>query len=1058
MSEQDERYTKGPIAWVADNSVAANLLMLILIVGGLVFLPQIKQEVFPEVQLNTVTVRVPYPGATPEEVEQGIVIPVEESIREVDGVETISSFANEGYAFVVAELFTGEDTQRARNDIESAVSRITTFPENAEDPEISIPTNRKQVISLVLYGDIERRELRQLGETARTQLLQKKEISVVNVNGLPPPEISIEVPQKNLRKYNLTLSQIAERVRNASVELPGGSIETSGGEILLRTTEERESGEDFRDVAVVTGPGGSRVTLRDIGTVKDTFKDTKRAAFYNGKRSVRVEVFRVGKQTPTDVSNAAREFLDTFEKRLPPGVKAKAWNDSSEVLEDRINLLLENSLYGLVLVLIVLGLFLEGRLAFWTTLGIPVTFFGAVFLMPSLGVSINMLSLFAFLLTLGIVVDDAIVVGEAAFKHRRNGYTPLQASVEALHEVGRPVIFAVLTTIIAFSPLLFVPGIMGKFFANIPMIVIPILVFSLVECLIILPAHLSHKNPIVEYFADLLSGPFGWLIALQERFSDAVERFVDNVYRPMVRGLLRLRYVTLSAALALLLIGGGYVAGGFISINFLPKIEGDIAKASIEMPVGTPVDKTRDVMNEIIRGAEDVIERNRKGNNGLSEGIISDLGVASNLGQGGPGPSFSESGSHLSTVAVQFVEAGKRQMKASDFVEEWREEVGDIPGVDTLSFTYDIGPSAGSDVAVELQHENRNVLERAAEDLADRLESYSGVYNVNEGFQSGKEQLNIKLKPSAKNLGISEAYLANQISSAFFGAEAKRDQRGREELRIYVRRPEQNRTSEHDLESMMIQTPRGGEIPLEQAAYIERGTSYTEIERENGNRAVDISGTVNANVTTGGEVMANLQKDVLPDLMNKYAGLDYETSGRQQERDEAMSVLLSGMAIAILVMFSLMAIAFRSYAQPFLIIASIPFGLLGALGGHILMGYNLSMVSFMGMVALSGVVVNDCLVLIAKVNDLREEGYSALDAVVEGGKHRFRPILLTSLTTFFGLTPMILETSIQARFLIPMAISLGFGVLFVTVIALIIVPALYMAFEDVYQLFGQTQK
>jgi multidrug efflux pump subunit AcrB len=397
-------------------------------------------------------------------------------------------------------------------------------------------------------------------------------------------------------------------------------------------------------------------------------------------------------------------------------------------------------------------------------------------------------------------------------------------------------------------------------------------------------------------------------------------------------------------------------------------------------------------------------------------------------------------------------------MKASDFVEEWREEVGDIPGVDTLSFTYDIGPSAGSDVAVELQHENRNVLERAAEDLADRLESYSGVYNVNEGFQSGKEQLNIKLKPSAKNLGISEAYLANQISSAFFGAEAKRDQRGREELRIYVRRPEQNRTSEHDLESMMIQTPRGGEIPLEQAAYIERGTSYTEIERENGNRAVDISGTVNANVTTGGEVMANLQKDVLPDLMNKYAGLDYETSGRQQERDEAMSVLLSGMAIAILVMFSLMAIAFRSYAQPFLIIASIPFGLLGALGGHILMGYNLSMVSFMGMVALSGVVVNDCLVLIAKVNDLREEGYSALDAVVEGGKHRFRPILLTSLTTFFGLTPMILETSIQARFLIPMAISLGFGVLFVTVIALIIVPALYMAFEDVYQLFGQTQK
>ncbi|QDG54202.1 efflux RND transporter permease subunit [Persicimonas caeni] len=1032
---------KGPLAWAAKNTVFANLLMVVFIVGGLLMAGQVKQEVFPEVDLDIVTVQVPYPGAGPEEVEQGVVLAVEEAIRGVDGIKEVRSTAAEGVGVVTAELMLDTNDQEALNDIKSEVDRITSFPEDSERPIISLSSNRREVLSIILHGDIGEKKLHQLAEQMRSELLAKENISLVEITGIPEPEISIEVPQENLRRFDLTLPEVADAVREASIELPGGAVRTEKGEILLRTTERRKQGEEFLDIVVKSQPDGTEVTVGDLGMVFDEFRETDREAYYDGERALSVQVFRVGDQSPLDISETVHEYLDGVD--LPPNVDAAIWNDRSEIFDSRINLLIKNAALGLLLVIVLLGLLLEARLAFWVTLGIPISFLGAFLFMPALDVSINMISLFAFILTLGIVVDDAIVAGEAAYAQREEGRSKLEASIAGVREVARPVVFAVLTTIIAFTPMLFVPGVSGKFFRNIPLIVIPILLISLVEALAILPAHLAHVgDPAKE-------GVLAKLHGYQQKIGGWLESFVENVYYPSAKKFLRYRYITLAASIGLLVLAGAYVYSGRISFNFMPKIEGDEVSVSLEMPFGTAVETTREATDRLIREARAVLD-DAGGADKIGRGIYADVGTVA--AGGGPDAVSTQSGGHLAQVTVSLVDAGQRDITASQLTKQWRERVGEIPGAESLRFQYSIGASAGEPVAIELRHEDRRILEEAASRLAEHLETYNGVFDIDDGFQRGKEQLDLTLKPAARALGITESELARQVRSHFFGAEAKREQRGRHELRVYVRRPERERETEHTVENLLIRTRDGGEIPLDQAAYIERGHSYTSIEREGGGRVVDVTADVDTDVTSGNEVTASLEQNYLPELLADYPGLSYELTGEQQEQAETMAALGKGFLIALLVMFALMAIAFRSYAQPIVVLFAIPFGLVGALGGHMLMGYDLSLISILGIVALAGVVVNDSLVLIAAVNDYRREGRDPLESVASGGARRFRPILLTSLTTFFGLMPMILETSVQARFLIPMAISLGFGVLFVTVITLVIVPAAYMAVEDVKQL------
>ena len=1049
------RTHKGPLAWMARNSVASNLLMAVLIFGGLVFLANIKQEVFPQFTLDVVNVTVAYPGASPEEVEKAVTKVIEENVRGLDGVKTVTSTSSEGMAAVNVELMLDSNRDRSLNDIKAAVDRITSFPQDAERPIVSLTEFRNQVLSLIVYGDVPEKSLRATADRLRDEILQQDGISQAELGSVRPLEISIEVPQENLRRYGLTLEQVATKVRAANIELPAGGIKTSRGEILLRTSERRDWGTEFGAIVVLSQRDGTRVRLRDIANVEDAFSDTDQYAYFNGKRAAMVQVFRVGDQTPIQVSDTVYEFIESTKNTLPPGVELAVWNDRSEMFRQRVDLLMRNAYMGLALVLLCLGLFLEIRLAFWVTLGIPISFLGALLFLPSFDVSINMISLFAFIVTLGIVVDDAIVVGEAIYKRRQDGLPPAKAAVVGLHDVAKPVVFSVLTTVVAFSPLLFVPGVMGKFFRNIPTVVIAVLMMSLIESLLVLPAHLSHENPFAAFmrkhvllrlFGERM-GPFGWLHRAQQRFSDRFEAFIERRFIPLSEWVTRYRYISLAVGFSLLISSCGFVGSGRIEFTFLPKIESDIVVAQLTMPYGTPYETTDKHMQRMLATVEEVFAESG-GRDTNVRGIFSQVGSNGALG-GGPRRGAGASGSHIAEVAVFMKPSDERNVKASEVADAWREKIGQIPGADILKFVYTTGASGSAPISIQLSHSDVPTLERAAEELAAYLRQYNGVKDVDDGVELGKVQLDFELQPEARALGITEQDLARQVRSAFFGSEASRQQRGRDEVRAYVRLPEAERTSLHDLDELLIRTPAGGEIPLKQAAKVTWGRAYTTILREDARRVLTVDADVEKGKANANKVMADVQRDALPALFAKYPGLTSALGGQQKEQAESLGALADGFKLALILMFALMAIPFKSYTQPAIIMFAIPFGLVGALGGHLLMGYDLSILSMMGLVALSGVVVNDSLVLITAVNEFRVQGMTASEAVVAGAARRFRPILLTSLTTFLGLAPMIFETSVQARFLVPMALSLGFGVLFATFVILLLVPCLYLVLEDI---------
>ena len=1038
----------GPVAWMAKNPVAANVLMLILIVGGLVTLASgIKQEVFPEVELDMVSINVTYPGASPAEVEQAVVLAVEEAVRGIDGVKKVTSSATEGQASTLVELLLGVETDRALNDVKSAIDRITSFPEDVERPTVSLLSNRQQVISLVLYGDVEEATLRSVGENSRRALLQDPRITYVELSGIRPLEISIEVPQAQLRKFGLTLDEVAARVRAASVELPGGGVKTQAGEVLLRTTERRDSGSEFGNIILLSKPDGSQVRVRDVATVRDGFREIDKEATYNGKRAVMINVYRVGNETPLTVSAAAKEYVTELQETLPEGLYAAPWFDTAEMYEGRLSLLIGNARIGLVLVLLTLGLFLEARLAFWVTLGIPISFAGSLLFFPASDVSINMISLFAFIITLGMVVDDAIVVGEAIYKQRMDGKGRLEAAIGGAKEVAQPVIFAILTSCVAFAPMLMVPGPMGKFFRVIPIVVIAVLMISLVESLLILPAHLSHPMP---WWVRIVLSPYLWLMRAVAKLNMArrLQHHIQHTYVPILQKALRWRYFTIAAGVALLVLTMGYVAGR-IPFTFLPKVEGDMITAHLKMPVGTPVSETERITNRIAGVAQSIIdvEDTKVDAATISRGLYEEVGAMSML-EAGPEGALSTEGSHYATVMAYLIDAGERGLTTQQFVQRWRDGIGEVPGAEALTFAYEVGVEPGKPIDIQLIHDDVPTLEAAAQRLATEIGSYSGLRDIDSGVTKGKDQLDFRLTDAALAQGLTEFELARQVRAGFFGAEAVRQQRGRDEVRVYVRLPLEERRSLYNVEELVVRTPMGGEMPLSQAAIVTRGQAYTIIKRTDGRRNISVTADVADEDSNSNEINAQIRQRELPQLLADIPGLAYSLGGEQERQAETMGALGLGFILALIVMFSMLAVAFHSYTQPILVMSAIPFGMVGAVWGHVVMGFSLSLMSMMGLIALSGVVVNDSLILIVSINRYREGGMSTWEAVVAGGARRFRPILLTSLTTFFGLAPMILETSVQARFLVPMAVSLGFGVLVATMIMLLIVPCSYLILED----------
>jgi multidrug efflux pump subunit AcrB len=998
---------------------------------------QVKQEVFPDFEIDMVSISVPYPGASPEEVETGILLAIEEAVRGLDGVKQVTSTAMEGVGSVYAELRFDADKSKTAADIKNEIDRITSFPPDAEEPIVSIPTTHRQVLSLVIYGDIDEKVLRELAESARDDLLKEEKISQVELEGVRALEISVEVPQARLRAYGLTLEQIANVIGRSAIELPGGGVKTSGGEILIRTAERRDLGREFENITIISSRDGMRLRLGDIALIHDGFEDQDVASFFNGKPAMMVEVYRIGDQTPLQVADAVKKYKERLDKVLPPGVKTAIWRDRSEIFHQRIDLLKQNAFIGLFLVLGILGLFLEVRLAFWVTMGIPISFLGSFLFLPVADVSINMISLFAFIITLGMVVDDAIIVGESIYVHRQTHSDFIAAAISGADEVATPVIFSILTSVTAFAPMFFVEGTMGKVFRILPSVVILVLLLSLFESLYILPAHLGHLSRARE------TGIQGRLYRLQQRFGHLVERFAERIYGPVVRWSVRNHWITWASGVFLLLVAVGFVQGGRISIMFFPKIESDWVVATATLPYGTALEDTKKVQTRIEHAVWDAVEETSKGHpDRLCRGVFTGM-----------------RDTHVIWFVAFLVSTDQRDISATGFAQKWREKIGPLPGLESLVFDSTAGgPSGGSPVDVQLSHKDTRVLEQAAADLAETLGTYEGVTDIDDGFSEGKSQWNLTLTPEARSLGLTAAELGRQMRNTFWGTEALRQQRGRDTIRVVVRLPRSERTSAYDIETLLIRTPDGGEIPLSRAAKIDRGRSYTSIFRTDGRRILHVTGDVVPEVTTGQKVTDALREKELPLVMARYPGLNYTFEGAQRQGRDSMKSLFEGFVIAVLIMYVLIAVPFKSYVQPLVVLSAIPFGIVGAVIGHLIMGYSLSLISMMGLLALSGVVVNDSLVLIHTANRMRDEGKPAKIAVSDAGIRRFRPIVLTSMTTFLGLTPMIFEPSLQARFLIPMAISLGFGVLFATVIILLMVPAFYVIVRDIQEIFLEIPK
>ena len=1016
---------KGAIGWMAGHSVTANLVMLVLLVGGIFLGFRIKKEIFPYFELDQVQISVPYPGASPQEVERGIILAIEEAVQGLEGVKEVRSSAREGSGTVTVEMIEGENLQRLAQDIQSEVDRITSFPEEAEEHQVVIVSRKRYVVSLALYGDQSERVLREYAEYLRDRLLQDPDITQVELTGVRNYEISVEIPQNILRTYNFTLEEVAQRIGRTSVELPGGAVKTPGGDVLVRVKERKDFGYEFGKIPIITANDGTQVLLEDIAEIKDGFEETDNAATYNGKPTVMIEVFRVGDQTPVSVSNAVKNVLAEVNEQLPSGLSVVLRNDRSDIYRQRMGLLIRNGFMGLGLVFVLLALFLETRLAFWVALGIPISFLGSLFLLPTMDVSINMVSMFAFIVTLGIVVDDAIVVGENVYHHYQRGVPWLEAAISGTREIAMPVTFSVLTNMVAFFPMFFVPGILGKVFKQIPVVVISVFAISLIECFFILPAHVGHQKPPKKRF-------FAWIYVRQQRFSKGFVRLVVHRYGPLLELVLRWRYVTVSLGIAILLITVGYVKSGRLGFELFPKIESDYAMVTATLPFGTAFQKTEKVQKILVRAAQEVVAEN--GGKALMEGIFANIN------------------DNKAEVRIYLTPPDKRPVSTAKITERWRERVGSIPGLESILFESDAGgPGRGAAITVELSHKNIDLLERAASEVAEALGFYPNVTDINDGFAPGKQQVDFQIKPEARSLGLRSKEVARQIRHAYYGAEALRQQRGRNEIKVMVRLPKNERVSEYNLEEMILRTPTGSEIPLRYAVTINRGRAYTDINRRNGRRIVSVEADVRPR-SQAGQVLASLTSETLPALQKKYPGLTFSFEGRQADRRESMQSLMQGLLMALLVIFAMLAVPLNSYLQPVIIMSAVPFGIVGAVIGHLIMGYSLSVLSMFGVVALCGVVVNDSLVLVDFANRKNRAGMTRRDAVHEAGIQRFRPIILTTLTTFGGLSPMIFETSRQARFLIPMAVSLGYGILFATVITLILVPSLYLIVEDLTRL------
>ncbi len=1033
------------IAWFAANSVAANLLMLFIIIAGMMSLPQIRKETFPTIPLNSVSITVAYPGASPTEVEQSVCMRIEEAIFDIQGIEQLNATASEHICRVNVDIQKGFETEDLYDDIKTRVDAITNFPLETEKPNIAAnSTRRDTVLNLIISGPTDEHTLKILAENMRDDLLELPSITQVDLFNVKPYEVSIEVTDHALHAYDLSFSEIADTVRRASLDLAGGSIKTTDGDILLRIQGQMHNGEQFASIPLRTKSDGTYITVGDVANVIDGLEQADMEGQFNGQPAVLLTVFRVGEQSVLDISQEVTDHLEKARTKLPENISLNIWQDQSKIFKDRLNLLVRSAFIGLLLVFILLVVFLRLQLAIWVSVGIAVSFMGALFLLPYFDGSINMISMFAFVLVLGIVVDDAIIVGERIFTQHRNGVYGLQAAINGTQDVARPVVFAVLTTIVAFLPIFFLPGVEGKIWSIIAVVVIATLSFSLIESMLILPAHLSH----IDSTAKSSFAIFNYFSAKQQAFVDHVEHFIFNIYRPFLSLALHWRYTTLAIFISMFMVFIMLVKGGWIPMAFFPKVEGDMAVSSVRFAQGTHIDKTRIAVNYMQHAASTLrLELIAETGADQFSGATSSLGTQ-------PMSRSGHKGGHVGEVAIELAPAEGRLVSNAEIMRRWREKIGPISESIELSFSSTI-KHHGADIDIQFSGGDLKELTHAANKLQQQLRGYPGIYDIKNSFESGKRELRLQLKPYAETLGLNYSDLAQQVRQAFYGEEVQRIQRNKDEVKVFVRYTEDERRSVYALENMTVKLADGAKVRLSSVADIHYDRSPSQIKRIDRKRIIRITAHIDSSKTTANNVMTDLKANFLPELEKSFTDVKWNPSGNQKHKGDLMGAMSSGFLMAIMGIFALLAISFRSYTQPLIVLSAIPFGLIGAILGHALLGLDISLLSLSGMIAVSGVVINDNLVLVDFINRARDKGMDVAQAIREAGVARFRPIMLTSLTTFAGLTPLMLEKSVQAQFLIPMAVSLAFGVMFATTVSLLLTPSAYHILDDIKGIFKQ---
>ena len=1046
------------LSWFARNGVCANLLMLLIAVAGIVTIMDIRQEVFPEISTDKILVSVAYPGAAPAEVEKGVCMRIEEAVDGIAGIKRLNAFAGEGAGTATIDALPGTDIKTLLDEVKARVDAITTFPEECERPSVQEMVLRRRVLEVAVHGELAYPSLRKAAEKVRDGISSLDGVSLVQLTNAQPYEISIEVSETALQRHGLDFEKVAAAIRRSSLDLPGGSIKTAEGEIMLRAKGQSLKGLEFEDITLLTRPDGTRVRVGDVCSVRDGFADTDQETFFDGKPAIMVSVFRVGDQNATGIAEEIENYLETaiLDLKLPGELSLTVWQDDSKVLRGRLDLLIRNGRAGLILVFLSLALFLKLRLAFWVALGIPVCFLGAIALMPLFGMSINVVSLFAFIVVLGIVVDDAIIVGESIYRAEHAGRDRLAAAIEGSRQVARPVIFAVLTTVAAFFPLLTIPGSLGRIMAVIPTIVISVLFFSLIESLLILPNHLSHGKNRKPSRPNALTSAWG---RVQGKVEDGLSFVISRLYSPLLDFCLRWRYLSVAASLAIIFATCGLFMGGWIKFHFMPKVDADNAVAFVSMPQGTPAEITRRAalrLEESARKLEAQLAAEGHAREGkVFRHICSSLGALPfrEAQDTRRGRSAGFSGSHLCEVNIELAPAENRTVNSNEIARRWRELTGPIADANEVTYTASFF-NAGDAVNVDLSAGNPEELSSAAERLKEKLAALDGVYDITDSFRPGKRELQLRIREDAEHFGLSQADLGRQVRQGFYGLETQRILRGRDEIRVMIRYPDAERRSLGDIENMRVRARDGSEVPFRNVADIKYGRGFASINRAERRRITTVKADVDKRIASSSAITASIENKIMPAILDEFPSVRYSMEGEQRERMESLSGLKKGFALALFMIFILLAIPFKSYLQPLIIMSVIPLGLVAAVWGHIFMGMDMTIFSMFGLVALTGVLVNDSLVMVDFINISRKTGAEISETIALAGKVRFRPILLTSLTTFAGLTPLLLERSLQAKFLIPMAVSLGFGVLFATVISLVMVPVGYLILEDIRGLFG----